>query len=37
MIKVFDGKMSTKISDTIDRIFAIKKSAFKFVLIVEKQ
>ncbi|VVH66256.1 hypothetical protein BSPLISOX_1854 [uncultured Gammaproteobacteria bacterium] len=37
MIKVFGEKMSTKISDTIDRIFAIKKSAFKFVLIVEKQ
>jgi ubiquinone/menaquinone biosynthesis C-methylase UbiE len=30
-------KRITKISNSIDKIFSIKKSAFKFVLIVEKQ
>jgi len=37
MIKVFGGSISTKISDGVDRVFSIKRSAFKFALIAEKK
>jgi ubiquinone/menaquinone biosynthesis C-methylase UbiE len=37
LIKIFGEKKTTKISDGIDGVFSIKKAAFKFVLIAEKQ
>ncbi|SMM98918.1 Methyltransferase [uncultured Candidatus Thioglobus sp.] len=36
MVRVFGERISTKISDSVDKMFVIKKSAFKFVLIAEK-
>jgi hypothetical protein len=37
MIKIFGEKISTKISDSVDKLVGVKMSAFKFVMIVTKQ
>ena len=34
---MFGGKVATKISDRIDALISVKRSAFKFVIVVEKQ
>lgn len=36
IIKIFGNKKAKKISDKVDELFLIKRSAFKFVLIAEK-
>ncbi|VVH56915.1 hypothetical protein BAZOLSSOX_1753 [uncultured Gammaproteobacteria bacterium] len=36
LIKIFGEKKTTKISNSIDKLFSIKRTAFKFVLIAEK-
>ncbi|AYQ56976.1 hypothetical protein MS2017_1279 [Bathymodiolus thermophilus thioautotrophic gill symbiont] len=37
MIRAFGEKISTKISDIVDKMFFIKRSAFKFVLMAKKK
>jgi len=37
MNRIFGERMSAKISDRIDRMVSVKRSAFKFVMIVEKK